>query len=326
MSGDFGTGYILTPPSEAGLNELYLMRAALPPVEEARAARPAEHFWRFGFPALNQGNTGTCSAQMAKGLLLCEPVVQTTPEDSPTAFELYDMAITLDGVAANDGDVARAYGTTANGVMKALRQLGYIAEWRWARNIDDVKDWLANVGPVGLGTPWYSSMFSPDRDGFISISGGVDSSHAFMTRGYGNHPLRGPYFRCVNSWGPGWGQRGEFNISEADFQRLVFQERGEAIATSEVALVPKPIEGPVIATYQTFDAEEASRLNFDAIINDHYKRGYLFRWQPGTGQWPQYDYQETVPLPWARERGLLAPEVMLDPSWRVIIVVYDTEV
>ena len=61
-----------------------------------------------------------------------------------------------------------------------------------------------NLGPVVVGTYWYSSMFYPDRNGLIKINGGIAGGHAYVINGVDKTKK---LFRIKNSWGQSWGIR-----------------------------------------------------------------------------------------------------------------------
>lgn len=237
----------LTTPARPGLgwlpdpdprNDDHPMRAVLR--DEPRAARPTRHVWDFPGRKLNQGSTGTCVGHAGKGHLMSAPVQRSFHDDPPSAFDLYDLACTLDGFAQNDRDVdpGRTFGTTINALMKAMRQLGLISEWRWASSLDDLLDWLAFRGPVVFGVDWFDGFFVPDAEGFVTKRDtSTSSGHAFVVVGYDlTHPR--PHLVCVNSWGNAWGADGTFRIELPLAEDLVFQRHGEAAAALEVDPTP----------------------------------------------------------------------------------------
>ena len=110
-----------------------------------------------------------------------------------------------------------------------LQKLGFINSYLWARSAADIRTWVLDKGPVVLGTTWYTSMFEPDSKGFIKTDGEPAGGHAYICVGYSH---KRDAFRCVNSWGEGWGQKGKFWIKSADMDKLM-AEYGEACTAME---------------------------------------------------------------------------------------------
>lgn len=230
-------------------NDMHPMRMHLPPLSETKQTRSAEKWWDFGFPSLNQGSTGTCVGHAGKHWMLCEPVVQTQPQDNPTAFDLYNGACDNDGISGNDNHDPN-YGTTTNGLMKYLRSLGLISGWAWARSIDDILDWIDLKGPHFVGANWHRDMYYPDSEGFVHPTGDVVGGHEWIVRAFFQHPTRGLTLRCRNSWGSGWGIDGEFNITAVDLTQIVFGESGDAAGALEIDLrPPEPVDPTIPPTY-----------------------------------------------------------------------------
>lgn len=117
-------------------------------------------------------------------------------------------------------------GSSTDAPFKLLRAEGAITAWKWLFGPLEVKEWVMRHGPVGIGTNWYDSMFSPVR-GFLMItpSSQVVGGHAYRVVGY-NAKRR--EFRMVNSWGRNWGQYGRAWLTEDTLARLL-AEQGEAV-------------------------------------------------------------------------------------------------
>ncbi len=77
-------------------------------------------------------------------------------------------------------------------------------------------------------------MFTPDDRGLVVPTGGIAGGHAYLISGYNRLTKK---YRCVNSWGEFWGQRGRFWIREEDMHRLLFELDGEACAAVEKPVV-----------------------------------------------------------------------------------------
>lgn len=297
----------------------YGMRAALgadvPPLE----ARTGRRIWESPYPALNQGAEGTCVGHGCQHHLLSEPIVQKTPEQSPTAVEVYDLATELDEWPNNTHD--RSFGTSVRAGFKALQRLGYVAEYRHAQSLDDVLLWLADRGPVVIGVDWYEGMaYRQHWTGpYLELTGSVIGGHCVCLIGV---DFDERYVLLRNSWGPLWGPTwdGTARLRFADLERLLFREGGDAIAGLEVALGPAPDPTPPTppepepeppappAPDPQFPWQETYPWRYDRE-----RDMWVWRFVVGrhTGGWddlsspppppngtvaPQYPYQETVPM------------------------------
>ena len=112
------------------------------------------------------------------------------------------------------------------------------------RRLDQVKAELAKGHPVVIGVV-PDRAFHRLRGRRIWRAGSPDDrrgGHAVTVVGYSE---RGRYFRIVNSWGPGWGERGFGRIGYATFRRRV--KVGFAMRLAAKPAPPKPKPPPVVA-------------------------------------------------------------------------------
>lgn len=148
----------------------------------------------------------------------------TRPFSDP--HEIYRIAQIQDEWPGEDYE-----GTSIRGGAKALMELGFITEYGWAFDLDTIIQAILEVGPVIVGTNWYSGMFEPDSQGFLHPTGTIEGGHAYVLNGVGLFRKR---LRMKNSWGRGWGTRGRAWIGFDDFSRLLAEE-GEAAIAVEVS-------------------------------------------------------------------------------------------
>jgi hypothetical protein len=132
-------------------------------------------------------------------------------------------------------------GTSVLAGAQILHRLGYIDSYWWAFGIDQVLHALVH-DPVVVGVPWFSDMYSTDERGIVSIGGTLVGGHAICLTGFapmrvGN--VRELYVRWRNSWGAGYGVKGDGWISAANLERLLNQF-GEACVLSGQRRVPSP--------------------------------------------------------------------------------------
>lgn len=172
---------------------------------------------------LDQGQTPSCVGHGWRAWLDGAPVRQLS---GPSALDLYHLAQDNDEWPGNNYD-----GTSVRGGAKVLMDLGFISSYVWAFDEPTVKRWmLSGKGGVVIGVNWYTQMFHPDDQGFLSVSGSLVGGHCVWLRGY-NRPRDA--YRVQNSWEVSWGQKGQAWLRASDFSRLLV-ESGECCCGIEV--------------------------------------------------------------------------------------------
>ncbi len=215
MDRQFGRRYAPDPRDAR-----FPMRAALP----ARVAIVSK-FYQIG-PILDQGNTPQCVGYSGKQFLQSDPV-QTM--DGPSAEQLYHEAQQNDEWPGEDYD-----GTSVRGLAKALTNEGRLLSYVWGASAADVRDFLITQGTVIMGTDWLARMMTPDKTGLLKVSGSVVGGHAYLLTGF---DASRNCFQMTNSWGEGWGLKGQAYIRFADLDKLIAAQ-GEACAALEQAIAP----------------------------------------------------------------------------------------
>jgi hypothetical protein len=221
-----GLGHIqLHDPRDA----LYPLSAILPP----KPFTTNKMWWDNGWWG-DQGNTSMCTAFAWSHWLEDGPMIQD--ELANQEKPLYDPTTFYKKEQLNDGIPGNNYnGSTVRAGAKILKGLNVINEYRWAQTLDDITTCLLTLGPVVVGTTWYTDMFNPDGNGLIHVAGGIAGGHAYVLNGVDTEKQ---LFRIKNSWGRGWGQNGHAFISFDDFNKL-FTSGGQvcmAIANKLTAL------------------------------------------------------------------------------------------
>lgn len=221
-----GLGRIEAPDAR---DKQYPMQAFLP----ERAVQRKTKYWANFTPALDQGAHSTCVGHAWKGWLLTAPVIQTKPDQDPTAVTIYRECLPIDEWTQNDGDGdTMAFGTSVRAGAKALQARGYLSTYAWAFDADTVIDWLCIGGPVVLGTSWHSQMSFPDAEGIIKPTGAVVGGHAYLAVGVN---IKRELVRIQNSWSSSWSDRGRAWLSFADLDTLI-RRQGEACTAVEQKL------------------------------------------------------------------------------------------
>lgn len=197
---------------------------ALPKLAPTRRSR----FWHAG-QVLDQGDTPQCVGYAGWGWLAAGP---TTNRPSFTPTDLYRWAQELDEWPGTNYD-----GTSTLGLMKALKQKGYVGEYRWAFDAATVVAWVLEQSPIVVGTSWFMDMFTPDRMGFLEPTGEDVGGHEWLIIG-ADLDERCPdggqgAVRMVNSWGRGWADHGRAWVSIKDLDFLIKHD-GEAVTPLEI--------------------------------------------------------------------------------------------
>jgi hypothetical protein len=186
-------------------------------------------FWQEG-TVLDQGQEGACVGFGWLAELLAKPA----PPDEQPSEELgnkiarfyYHEAKKIDEWEGEDYE-----GTSVLAGAKVMHRYGFISEYRWCFDIDDIINVVVANGPVVIGIPWYESMYRTNRDGLCDVSGNIVGGHCITITGYdpamafGRQTLE--VFRWRNSWGTGYGKGGSGYIRVSDLRKL-FAEGGEA--------------------------------------------------------------------------------------------------
>lgn len=182
----------------------------------AAAPAPRSYTWR-GYSVLDQGQDGACVGFGWAHELMARPVV-IKGVTADTARAIYHLAQTLDDVPGENYD-----GTSVLAGAKAVQQKGFLPEYRWGFNLDDLVLTLGYHGPVVLGLNWYTGMLDVDADGRLHVTGQVEGGHCVLADSVrvSARTISGP-----NSWGYDWGINGRWTMSWDDIGRLL-DEDGE---------------------------------------------------------------------------------------------------
>jgi hypothetical protein len=210
---------------------LFSVSAVLP------AADPfiTEKYWWDDAWWGNQGATEECTAYSWMHWIENGPVFQddipgrTKPFYQPIDF--YNQCQQRDPWAGTPHN-----GSSVRTAVRLLKILGVIKEYRWATNVEDVAQTLINLGPMIVGTSWFSNMFTPDANGLIKPTGSNAGGHAYLLNGV---DLKKRLFRIKNSWGQEWGVNGHAFIGFDDFQFLL-NNGGESCIAFENKLAAIP--------------------------------------------------------------------------------------
>jgi len=230
----------------------YMMRKALMPFTET----VAEKYWDDWYWWGNQIESSECVGYSWAHWLEDAPVIHdhsVTPPPVVAPDYLYNEAKLVDEWEGEDYE-----GTSVRAGAKVLQALGYIEQYVWTWDVEDIAHAILTVGPVVVGTEWFDDMFSPDELGVIRPGGPVVGGHAYLINGYSKTTQ---LFRIKNSWGKEWGANGYAYISYNDLDFLLHRE-GEACLALELAILvpdvdPEPLPDPVpVPVPETPDAEE----------------------------------------------------------------------
>ena len=227
-----GLGRILDPETPRA--------AALHPIYTGISLRTRRK-WNRVIPPLNQGATGTCvgnafAHRRANGPVKIEGI------DEAWAQKLYLEASAL---YWGSPDTTMQKGTSAVSACEALLKRKAIDSYEWVAHwnsgIDDLRYTLLELGPVCVGSNWYTSMDSPIQVGDqvymkVNYASTVRGGHEYVIDRIDLDPEDGsePYYTMLNSWGTGWGKGGTARFRLNDLETLIFEGWGDAVLVHEL--------------------------------------------------------------------------------------------
>lgn len=172
--------------------------------------------WRAG-RVLDQGAEGSCVGHGAVGCIGSQPV--PAPRARVThaeAVRWYERAQRLDEWPGDDYS-----GTSVNAGMKVGRSFGWWDSYRWAFGVDDMRQAI-QLGPLVIGVPWRSGMYDTDPSGLVDTSGSEVGGHCLLVTAWvTDFAGHGPGFWWRNSWGLGYGIRGDGFVPEETMAGLI---------------------------------------------------------------------------------------------------------
>lgn len=182
------------------------------------------HTWRCN-SWLDQKNEGACC-----GFGICHELAARPSEvqgltNDYARTKIYWEAQKIDpwDGGAYPGANPRYEGTSVLAGIKVAQKLGWFDEYRWAFTFKDLILGVGYNGPAVLGIKWYNDMYRPDRNGFITPTGGVAGGHCIIANSV---DVKKRIFTLHNSWGKNWGINGECHITFDDMEKLI-KDRGE---------------------------------------------------------------------------------------------------
>lgn len=188
--------------------------------------------WRTPPVPLDQGREGACVGFAWAQEALTTPVrvdLALIAANVPRNGEAFASHVYREAQRIDEWEGEDYEGTSVLAGAKIMKQMGLLREYRWANNVMDVALSLSNVGPVVLGIPWYSGMYTP-HNGLLEVTGEVVGGHAILAMAYRKPGVIFPSeaaFGLFNSWGPAWGLNGRAWIRQSSLARLL-ADQGEA--------------------------------------------------------------------------------------------------
>jgi hypothetical protein len=156
-----------------------------------------------GAPHLNQGKEGACVGFGWAHEGGADPIRKSV--SYTVAMSIYNRAKRLDAWPGTDYS-----GTSVLAGAKAVKERGWMPEYRWAFSLSDALGALAYKGPIVMGCNWHRDMVNPGPRGYLSPTGRIIGGHCVMIKA-----INIDYDRVTihNSWGASWGMKGDAYLS-----------------------------------------------------------------------------------------------------------------
>lgn len=192
-------------------------------IEVRRAEGTRNRLWDSLIPTLTQ-RIGSCTGNAALALRASEPFDW---RGSTHPVELEDFAENVYSEATKRDPWPGSWppdDTGSNGVsaLGVLRDAGFVESWIPVLTFEGVQRALQQ-GPCQVGSAWLTSMFAPECDGRLKVSGKIEGGHEWKLTGI---DVDSGEFVGLNSWGDSFGGQyrghgGMFRVSYSDFAHLM---------------------------------------------------------------------------------------------------------
>lgn len=195
-----------------------------------------------GSPVLDQEREGACVGAGCTNELRFNPVPVPGLDMKFAREQVYWPAQRDDQFpgGAYPGANPFSEGTSVRAGIKQLVRLGYVGEYRRARNEAEMA--LAiTIGPIVIGVDWYEGMYQPNARGYLRPTGRKVGGHCVLLPALKvTSPPGSGYYTIYNSWGPNWGRNGTARISRADMRKLIDSGGGDAWIITSRYNPPQP--------------------------------------------------------------------------------------
>lgn len=185
----------------------------------ATPKKPATVLWDHVVPVLDQGNLGSCTGNaLAQWLNVTSNRAKRPGKpvlDEKGAVQLYSVATQVDGIPGHYPP--EDTGSSGLAVCKAGKRLGFLTSYRHAFSFSSFQSAMQS-SPVIVGSAWHEGMFTPDANGFLSLTGAVAGGHEYLVLGM---DTVNQHVTILNSWSDSWGQHGRAHIRFDDFRALL---------------------------------------------------------------------------------------------------------
>lgn len=122
-------------------------------------------------------------------------------------------------------------GTSVLAGMQQATAMGFYASYHWCTSEREVAQAVGYHGPVVIGVNWYEDMHDPTPQGFVSPTGELLGGHCVAVTAFN---ARTSIYRITNSWGQGWGIKGDCYITRSDMAKLLAEDGAEMCAPTKV--------------------------------------------------------------------------------------------
>lgn len=176
---------------------------------------------------LNQGEEGACVGFSIGHELIARPASVKRIGPKYCREKIYWEAQRQDDWKGGDypGAHPRYDGTSLLAGVKVAQSLGWFEEYRWTFTFSAFLLGLGYHGPAVIGINWYNDMYEPDANGIVRPTGGTAGGHAILANGVN---VKDRTVTLHNSWGKGWGIKGECKVRWSDMEKLLADD-GEVV-------------------------------------------------------------------------------------------------